>query len=371
MALRRGRERNAISFFDRAKSNHCLDAVALAHTRDDQAETVLFRLLRGAGRRGLTGIPAQRDGWIIRPLLVCSRAEVLAYLVAQRLPYAIDASNTDPQYTRNKIRHMLLPLLEREFSPQIRRHLVQTAESLCQEEAWIEEEARAAYERAQAGEAHLSRDRILAEPRALRPRIFRIWLERSQKPRELSFLHFQRLDALAEGRIVGQVELPGSLVVRQEGDALTLKEKQPPLVVRPYLYTLTFGELLKISETGWEIDLSLPSPWKAASVGPRIRNLWQAVFDVDALSEPLSVRNCSPGDRMQPFGMQGRKKIHDIFIDKKIAVAQRRLWPLVLCGKEILWAPGCVRGECARVTATTQRICWITVNPLPENEKLC
>ena len=103
----------------------------------------------------------------------------------------------------------------------------------------------------------------------------------------------------------------------------------------------------------------------------RIRDPWQAVFDVDALSEPLMVRNCEPGDRMRPFGMQGRKKIHDVFIDKKIAVARRRLWPLVLCGTEILWAPGCVRGELGKVTATTRRVCWLTVNPLPENEKLC
>lgn len=358
-------------FFQRAKEQHHLDAVALAHTRDDQAETVLFRLLRGAGRRGLAGIPAQRDGWIIRPLLACSREDVLAYLAVQRLPYATDASNADLRYTRNKIRHMLLPLLEREFSSQIRQHLVQTAASLRQEEAWIEEQAQAAYERAQAGENRLSRTRLLAEPQALWPRIFRIWFERSKKPGELSFRHFQRLDTLVEGSSVGQVELPGSCVVSRQGEFLMLSTKQRPFVVQPYCYELSFGESLKIPEAGWEIHLSSPSRWHEVPARPQLCDLWQAVFDRDALSGPISIRNCEPGDRIHPLGMQGRKKMHDIFIDKKIAIPQRRLWPLVLCGTEIIWVPGCVRGERGKVTATTRRVCWFTANPLPDNEKLC
>lgn len=358
-------------FFQQAKEQHHLDAVALAHTRDDQAETVLFRLLRGAGHRGLTGIPTRRDGWIIRPLLACSREDVLAYLAAKRLPYATDASNTDLRYTRNKIRHMLLPLLEREFSPQIRQHLVQTAASLRQEEDWLEEQAQAAYERAQAGENRLSRTCLLAEPQALRPRIFRIWFERSKKPNEISFSHFQRLDALIEGKSVGQVELPGSCIVSQKDEFLILSTKQLPFVVRPYCYELPFGESLKIPEAGWEINLSSSLSWHEAPARPQLRDLWRAVFDLSALSGPISVRNCEPGDRIHPLGMQGRKKMHDIFIDKKIAIPQRRLWPLVFCGTEIIWVPGCVRGERGKVTATTQRVCWFTANPLPENEKLC
>jgi tRNA(Ile)-lysidine synthase len=316
-------------------------------------------------------MPAQRNGWVIRPLLSCSRQEVLSYLSTKQLPYATDASNTDLRYTRNKIRHMLLPLLEREFSPQIRQHLVQTAESLRQEEAWIEEQAQSAYNRVRMDEARLSRVRMLAEPQALRPRIFRIWLERGKNPTEVSFLHLQRLGALAEGKIVGQVELPGTLVVRREGDFLVLARKPSHPVVHAYRYDIAFGESLKIPEAGWKIDVSWPVGWNGAPFDAHLRDPWLAVFDVDVLSEPLMVRSCEPGDRMRPLGMQGRKKIHDIFIDRKIMVAQRRLWPLVLCGAGIIWVPGCVRGEQGKVTAATQRVCWFTVNPLPENEKLC
>lgn len=358
-------------FFQQAKEQHCLDAVALAHTRDDQAETVLLRLLRGTGRRGLAGIPARRDDWIIRPLLSCSREEVLSYLTATHLPYATDASNTDLRYTRNKIRHMLLPLLEGEFSPRIRQHLVQTAESLRQEEAWIEEQAQSAYKRVQVEEKRLSRTCLLAEPQALHPRILRIWLERNKNLTEISFLHLQRLKALAEGTIVGQVELPGAFVAHQEGDCLVLTKKHAPPMIHSYRYDVKLGESLKIVETGWEIKASWPVAWKGMPSEARLHDPWLAVFDVDALSQPLAVRSCKPGDRLRPLGMRGQKKIHDIFIDKKIGVAQRRLWPLVLCGAEIIWIPGCVRGEQGRVTPATQRVCWFTVNPLPENEKLC
>src|SRR5262245_22921170 len=117
-------------FFQQTKEQYGLDAVALAHTRDDQAETVLFRLLRGSGHRGLAGIPAMREGWIIRPLLECSRQEILDYLFAKNLSYITDASNADLRFSRNTIRHVLLPLLECEFSPQIRYHLAHLAESL-------------------------------------------------------------------------------------------------------------------------------------------------------------------------------------------------------------------------------------------------
>lgn len=358
-------------FFQQAKDLHRLDAVALAHTRDDQAETVLFRLLRGSGRRGLTGIPARRDTWVIRPLLSCSRQEVVEYLAIKQFPYVTDASNTDLQYTRNKIRHMLLPLLEREFSPQIRQLLVQTAESLRLEETWLEEQAQAAYNRVRMGDERLSRPGMLAESPALHSRIFRIWLEHRRSSPEVGFLHLQRLCALVEGKIVGRVELPGARVVHQEGDWLVLTKKQAHPADPSYRYEVTLGESLKISEIGWEINASWPMAWNETSFAAHLRNPWMAVFDVDALSQPLLVRSCKPGDRIRPLGMRGRKKIHDIFIDKKIMLPQRRLWPLVLCGEEIIWVPGCVRGEQGKVTTATQRVCWITANPLPENEKLC
>ncbi|MBI3756684.1 MAG: tRNA lysidine(34) synthetase TilS [Deltaproteobacteria bacterium] len=359
-------------FFHQAKTLHGLDAVAVAHTADDQAETVLFRLLRGAGPRGLAGMPPMRDGWIIRPLLTCSRSEVVAYLAEKQLSFAIDTSNEDLQYTRNKIRHVLLPFLEQEFSPQIRRHLLQLAESLRQEEDWIEAQAQAAYARVHAGGGRLSLPRLLTEPSALRPRIFRLWLGQAGHSGDLSFRHFKNLAALSERRIRGVVELPGAYTVQREGEFLALANKtSQPLLPSPYSYLLEPGCILTIPEIGWVLSVSSCLSWEGDLAAAHVSDLWQAIFDVDALSAPLVVRNWQAGDRIRPFNMHGQRKIHDIFIDKKIALRQRRVWPLVTCGEEIFWAPGCVRGEQAAVTGATQRVVRLAANPLPEKQKLC
>ena len=161
------------------------------------------------------------------------------------------------------------------------------------------------------------------------------------------------------------------MVVYREGEDLLLTEKRSRIGVPPYCYDLSFGESLTIPETGWRFTASLPETRRLTPADAYRSDPWEAIFDIDALSGRLTVRNVQPGDRMQPLGMQGRKKIHDIFIDKKIAITQRRFWPLVLCDAEIFWIPGCVRGEYGKVTIATHRVCRLTVNPLPENEKLC
>jgi tRNA(Ile)-lysidine synthase len=358
-------------FFQQTKEQHGLDAVALAHTRDDQAETVLFRLLRGTGRRGLAGIPPQRDGWLIRPLLECSRQEVMAYLTAKRLLYVTDSSNTDLRYTRNKIRHVLLPLLEREFSPKIRPHLAQLAESLRQEEAWLDAQAQAAYERVQDGSLHIVLDRLRKEPVALHARLFRLWLAQAGQAKEMGFRHLQQIAALSTGRISGEVAVPGGWLVRREGNMLSLASHQTASICTSYQYALMPGDSLVIPEAGWEVSMSLPYRWGSSLTEARQPDLWQAVFDADVLTTPLIVRNVQPGDRVHPFGMEGHKKIHDIFIDKKIARKRRRCWPLVESHLEVMWIPGLVRGAGATITAATQRAVRLMVNPLPENQKLC
>lgn len=353
-------------FFAQMKEQHGLDAVAVAHTRDDQAETVLLRLLRGAGRRGLAGMPSQREGWIVRPLLDCSRNDVMVYLTANKLPYAMDASNSDVRYSRNKVRHLLLPLLEREFSPQIRRNLVQLAESLRPEEDWLEAQAQAACARAADGPSRLSVSHLRAEPPALLSRILCVWLETVRQSGDLGFRHLTSVTALAEGRVSGTVELPGRGIVRREGNSLVFSEKLRKAPTLAYAYPLEPGSALTIPEIGWEVVCSLPFLWDAVAMTATLCDPWRALLDVNALSGLLAVRNMRPGDRMQPLGMQGHRKVHDIFVDKKIAARQRSGWPLVVCGETILWTPGCVRGEFAKVTSETRHVCQLTANPLPE-----
>lgn len=362
--------RERYRFFQQKREQLRLDAVALAHTSDDQAETVLFRLLRGSGRRGLAGIPPQREGWLIRPLLGCSRSEVMAYLSAKHLPYVTDPSNADLRFSRNKIRHVLLPLLKREFSPQIRRHLVHLAESLRQEEEWLDSQARAAYERVQVGSALLV-EKLQQEPVALHARLFHFWFAQAGCAEEVSFEHFRQLTALSEGRSGRMIELPGGWVVKREGSLLSLCSSPKTASRTSYRYALVPGESLVIPEMGWELSSSLPFVWAGSVTEAQQSDSWRALFDADKLTVPLTVRNGKPGDRLHPLGMRGHKKIHDIFIDKKVARSKRHCWPLVENNMEITWIPGLVRGASATVSPATQSVIQLTVNPLPENQKLC
>jgi tRNA(Ile)-lysidine synthase len=353
-------------FFHQVREQSQLDAVVLAHTLDDQAETVLFRLLRGTAKRGLIGIPPTREGWLIRPLLDCTRQEVMAYLAAEHLPYAIDPSNADCRYTRNRIRHLLLPFLEREFSPRIRRHLVTLATTARAEEAWLEALARDASVRVVDSRNILSLLRLSAEPHALQSRILRQWLEQSGQTHEVSFAHIESVCRLAEGRIRGKVTLPGTLCVRREGDILTIEKKSEQCQSPPYCYALAPGQEVLLPQGNWRVAVSPLRPWSGPPHLARSLDPWFALFDGACLSETFLVRSFQSGDRIQPLGMRGHKKVHDVFIDAKVPLRLRCVFPLLVIGQEIAWVPGHVRGEKAKVTADTRFVCQIAVSPLPE-----
>ncbi|MSQ47469.1 MAG: tRNA lysidine(34) synthetase TilS [Deltaproteobacteria bacterium] len=361
-------------FFQMTCANLALHAVVLAHTVDDQAETVLFRLLRGSARRGLGGIPPRRalgEAWILRPLLDCARHEVMEYLHAQQLPYAVDPSNADWRYSRNKIRHRLLPLLAREFSPRVRHHLAALATTFREEEAWLDAQATAGRGRVQIAPTILSLSRFAAEPEALHTRILRQWLEENGLASDLTFFHLRALRALSRPSHRGSVDVPGNRRVRREGDALVIADRGKRVPPIPYNFLLLPGNELVVGEGAYRVVLSPLREWQGGFAQVRAETLWQAFFDGDAVRAGVFVRTCAPGDRVRPLGMHGHKKVHDVFVDTKVPAVHRATWPVVVVGADIAWVPGCVRGEVAKVTATTRWVCQGAVVPLPGKGKLC
>ena len=356
-------------FFQRAQEEGALDAIALAHTLDDQAETVLFRFLRGSARRGLAGIPPLRalhKGWIIRPLLDCSRQEVLAYLESQNLSYALDASNTDLRFSRNRIRHRLLPLLEQEFSPRLRHHLAALATTFREEEIWLEMLATTARARIQTSPTTLSLSKLATEPAPLQARILRQWLEEGSLGVEVSFVHLQAVRDLSTGRLRGSVDTPGNRRVRREGDSLVIEERGIKTHAKPYRYPLVSGEDFLVADGAYRIVLAPLQEWKGSLDQVHSADLWQALFDGEAVRCGILVRTGFPGDRLQPLGMCGHKKVQDVFVDAKVPSSRRPTWPVVVIGSEVAWIPGCVRSETAKITAMTRWVCRMMVIPLPE-----
>lgn len=307
--------------------------IALGHHRGDQAETFLLRLLRGSGPTGLAAMRPRR-GRFIRPLLAATREEIISYLDEQGLEYLEDPSNVDVAFTRNRIRYQLLPLL-RNFNPQIDSRLGRLTRRLAREEDFwrrqIDTALPAIADHAQDG-WRLSRPALQQAHPALRDRLLRRVVEEVRGDlRGIEEVHLDQLISLLEtGPEQGEVHLPGLWAGRRY-EKLWLRRVAPEPAVDyrievpgPGRYALPGGTCLIVSVA------------KCAGAESR----WSADFDLATASFPLVVRSFSPGDRFHPAGMQGRKKIKDLFIEKRIEKEQRRRIPLILSGGEIIWVVG-------------------------------
>ncbi len=228
-SLEDGARRIRYEFFRRAASAHSAAYVALAHTADDQAETVLMRLLRGAGLMGLGAIPAKRlfrGLSIVRPLLGIWRRQIAGYVAHHRLAYREDATNADERFVRNRIRHRLLPLLEREYNPNIKGALARLAEQSRSDYAYLEDAAGRQWKRTakEAGKetprVAISVARFLRQPKALQRQLVRQAIQRLRgELTAVEFRHWEEAERLFQQRPVGTLlDLPGGVQFRREKD---------------------------------------------------------------------------------------------------------------------------------------------------------
>lgn len=346
-----------------------LDKVATAHTLDDQAETVLMWLFRGAGMKGLGGMAplshvdaGQRDRseklTVIRPLIEVSKADILDYLQEKRLSFKVDRTNQDPAWLRNWLRLELLPELRRRTGENIAERLSRQAALMREENQFLDQLARDRY-RAMGGVDGLDRRMLLREPKALQRRVLRLWIEEVRgQLRGLDFVHVEKLLHVAEAKAPqGRVSIPGGWEVVREYDTLKFAKKSRRRERLCYSYELVIGRVLRIPEAGVEVSAEriegLGGEWPARST--------EAVFDLQGLTGKLAMRNFRPGDRFRPLGMSGRKKVKDLFIDYKVPQSLRTKLPILAMGQEILWVPGYGRSEVARVTENSRSLVRIKV----------
>ncbi|RME46755.1 MAG: tRNA lysidine(34) synthetase TilS [Deltaproteobacteria bacterium] len=337
--------------------------VVLAHHRDDQAETVLMSLLTGGGR--LQGIPPCR-GAFVRPLIEVPRERIERYAAERRLSYREDASNRSLHFLRNRIRHELLPMLEGAYNPQLRRHLARLGERRYLEKnhframilsVWPQVVLRCDAMGAQLDVEAFRRLSGLLQEELLTEVLSRIGI------RGVGDRHFGAIRRLASGRSPHRsLHLPGGgRIVRNYGRISVRRGAAPSSP--PYHYELAMGVDLDIGETGLRIRADLAG----RSSFPPTASIER--FDLDEITLPLTVRNFRPGDRFQPLGMQGRQKLKDLFIDRKIPRDRRRKIPILLSGDRILWVVGIRRGEEAKLNAGTKRILEVACWPIPQREE--
>ena len=342
------------------------DRIATAHTRDDQAETVLLRLLRGAGPAGLAGI-RPRAGAVVRPLLDVRRSELRDYLRARSLSHREDPSNRDPRMTRNRIRHTLLPLLAAEFSPAIAGVLARDAAIARADADWIEgvvNEAAARIVRYEEERVDVDAARLAAEPPALARRVARRALERAGS-RRVGFDHVERFLRLAggDGEAARRGDFPGSRVERI-GAALVLTPARGRAAradrADGFEYALTVPGDVAVTEVGVRVSATLGErPAVLAARGDTV------AVRAASVTPPLTVRSWRPGDRFRPLGLSGRKKLQDFFVDRKIARERRAAIPVVAdATREIVWVAGHAVAEGVRLTDAGQDVIILRVGKL-------
>jgi tRNA(Ile)-lysidine synthase len=337
-----------------AASNRCAK-IATGHTRDDQAETVIMRLVRGAGPGGLVAIRPRRDDGVIRPLLECRRADVEAAVRAAGLPFRHDRMNDDPRFLRTQVRRRVLPLLA-ELNPRVVDALARTAEL-----EWSSRRMVDAFLARTLGSAGADRldvellERVGAEWRG---HVLRHWLAGPDgRGRNLGARHVDAVLRLLErGDGSKVVELPGGRRVRRRGGWLVLgdargKGRDGGAEVCA-TEVLAPGRDVRTSSGWW-----LSARWEGIETKPSLpADLWSAVCDAESVAVPLTVRAPRRGERVRPLGLRGTRKLSDAFIDRKIPAEDRSAYPVVDDRGEVLWVPGVVRGEGARIGPLTRRI---------------
>jgi tRNA(Ile)-lysidine synthase len=337
-------------FLERTRLDQGAGRIALAHHADDSIETLLINLLRGAAATGLAGIPPVR-GAIIRPLITSTRASILAYLKAHKLPWREDPSNRDLRFLRNRVRHELLPELE-SFNPGVRKVLFRTTQALAEEEAalaWAADRILGQAELQGSEGLRWERKATLAAPAGLRLVWYRRQLERWQGHLlGLTQAHLLALDALATGeKPQAEVHLPAGIRARRRYDRMELGLARSAALsapTRPELPLAVPGRViwpLEAEQSGRFAARYVRPPASFAKMTPsgnlRLCRVW---LDPDRLPGPLFVRAFSPGDRIRPLGFSGTRKLKDVFMELRLPRELRRVWPVVAAEAEVVWVPG-------------------------------
>jgi tRNA(Ile)-lysidine synthase len=329
------------------------DKVATAHTLDDQAETVLMRLLRGTGSLGLAGIfPVQEQKGLVRPLLAVTRRQVESYLTVMGQAWREDSTNQDLSRTRNRIRQELLPLLEQKFNPAIRRTLADLAEVARGEaEYWGKQAASLLPRLVRAGKPSrsgrtasreaantlaLDLTSMAALPLALQRQVLH------QIGRQLGvafeFTHIQQLtELILEKPGTRRVVLPSGLRAVRSFRELSFSPAREPGSCADYEYSLHVPGQVEVPELGTAICARLVSAEEQRVQGYNADSL----LDRGLLATQLTVRNWRPGDRFFPARTRSPKKLKELLqpgrMGQQLSLAQRKAWPVVESSGEIVW----------------------------------
>ena len=375
------------TFLARIAKEAGASAVTVGHTSDDLAETVMLHVLRGSGLHGLRGMtvlsnwpwPQAAPGLVIfRPLLGVTKEQTAVYVREKGQTYREDSGNYMWRFTRNRVRHDLMPKLAKDYNPQVRKALVRLAQTAAEELDFVEQELDQAWPDVAAesvGEVRFSRIAL----GSLHPLLQRLALRRgyisvSGDPTRLGESHLVSMINLVGGERGGRtLELPGGVRLRREYEELVLTRNQGPDCPYPdfggeHTISQPADAVIDIVESVGPWYLAVRSglageapPW--AAPGPDSNDLpdLTACLDRKSLEGGVTVRTWRPGDRIQPSGMQGQKKLQDLFTDLRVPRHWRNRIPILESDRGIAWVVGHRIADWAKVNNSDepQPVIWV------------
>ena len=349
------------AFFEEVMKATGSNKIATGHNANDQAETLLLNLLRGSGIAGLSGIrPAQEDK-IVRPLIETTRHEVETYLKDKQIAFRVDSSNLDGRYERNRVRQVLVPLIEREFNPGIIDSLARTASVFSIMDEYLRtqvEELMKASSHTEDGRATIDLETFREVPQALQ--LFTLYRILRSLEGDEQVVSFDVLNAVLNlglrSKSGSRVDIGSGLVALREFDKLVVGRDLALVERYDIQLSIPGSTRVKAADCTFVTEVLNQRP----GTGEVYRSGDAAYFDFGRLELPLAARSWREGDRFIPFGLSGTKKVHDIFIDEKVSVSQRSKIPIICDGDGIIWIAGVRRAERARITDDTRTILKIT-----------
>lgn len=361
--------RSRYQFYECVSDRIGATKIALGHHRGDGAETILINLLRGAGMSGLKGILPMREGKFIRPLLDFSRQEIEEFAAQLGLQPRHDSTNRQLNHLRNRIRLELIPFLEQSYNSNLQNVLNQTAGLLRTESDYLDVLASEAFQACQVESrlpdtVVLDRDMFRQYHLALRRRILRIAIgEVSREVRDFYFNHFESILKLIDGQSPNvSLRLPSGWEVRRAYNQIIFQRVTN--VEFEFDYEIAVPGYTDLPVLNAEMTTTVEKwPMSHTEEDKLPDGKFQAVFDLDRLQLPLKLRNRRDGDRFQPFGMRGSKKLKDLLIDAKVPRHERDRVPILVSGNQILWVVGHRTGESFKIRAETKHCLHFTYLP--------
>ena len=353
------------------KDRLLLDKIAVAHNLDDQAETILMRILRGTGLNGLKGIDYKRPDGLIRPLMDLKRYEIEEYCELNGLSFQMDETNFENAYTRNKIRMELLPFIEDRFACNIKEILSRMAYGLREDGEYLENESKKIFDDIhhpiEDYAVKFELEALEQHPSSVMKRLLKFaYTQLNGSGEGLEFIHLEdAIRLIRNPKEELMFNFPRGIILEKKGYNLYITKRPIDQESIIFEHEVAIDGITLIPELSLEVEAKVMTKerCKLLSSGTNIK-----AFDLDKINGKLIVRGRRVGDRIKPLGFSGTKKLKDIFINKKVPQHQRARTPIFCDEEKIIWVVGYEISDESKIDENTNQVVRITIKPISKND---